>query len=435
LIQMKRGTDLLSRYAATLAFAAALAAASSPHTAAQEQARHTLELGVTGQTTENLVSAPYTVVYGIGSATYIGTPHEQAFAGPQLGYRYALTRNFSLVARAEYLFGHQPTVARSGGNELLLHAGIRASAPIGRFTFFASVAPGLSSFSSANRFIHPGSTPYYQQARITHFSLEKSAGITYPLGPHTALSFSVSELTLVEGDVQEGYVPPTPQPCDICGLGGESIYPGNIEEHLVANISIERSFGHAFPQQTGHTANSDAPFRNQFLFLWANQPQNYLLLSQDDLVTSNGFGVAAAHSLKHWLDLDASWMIFPGGDSATYQDGGSQQEVFAGVKGGLRRRYYGVFAKVRPGLVTSPDTINSALTANPPYVRNYNFAADAGAVLEIYPRASHFVLRLDLGEVLTHYAAVKVAIPGGYATEPAQDKDAGLFTLGVGWRF
>ena len=404
--------------------------------AAQMEPRHTFELGVVGQTTEDLITPPYTAVTKAFGQNYIGTPHEQAFGGPQIGYRYAFTSNFSLEGHVGYLFGHQPTVRLSGGNELLVHAGIRTTLPLGRLAFFASVAPGLSSFSQANRFIQPASTPSQQITRVTHFSVEKSVGITYRLAPHTALSFSVSEMSLVEGDEYEGYVAPTPcvpPYATPCGGGGNIVEPGNVEDHLLANLAIERSFGRvpANKQSTRLSEANDTPLRNEVLFLWANQPQTYL--STGYLAASNGFGANASHAVRRWLDLDAAVLELPGGDAASYQDGGSQTEVFAGLKVGLRRRYYGVFAKVRPGFVTSPDTLNSTSTSA--YKRNINLALDTGAVIEIYPSAGHFVMRLDFGEAGTRYSPVNVATPNGNVTQPLAYGNAGLYIFGVGWRF
>jgi hypothetical protein len=407
---------------------------------AQEQGRHTVELGAVGQTTANRITPPYRQVTGVGFSETIGTPNEQIFGGVQLGYRYAFTRNFSLEGRVEYLFGHQPTVLRTGGNELLMHTGIRASLPLGRYSFFATVAPGFSSFSQADGFLSGGSTPIQVTGRINHFSVERSVGVTYRLASRTSLTFSVSDMTLIEGDHYAGYVQPIP--CsppynEICGGGGSIIYQGFVEEHLLTNIGLERSFGRSLDtgRQTASRGDGDsrAP-HNEALFIWANQPQTYL--SSGYLAASNGLGGDFSHSFRSWLDLDASALTLPGGDAATFQDGGSKTEVFVGVKAGLRRRYYGVFAKFRPGFVTSPDTLKTDFTGTNPYVRNYNFAADAGAAIEIYPSAQHFVMRFDLGEVGTHYSALGVATSyGGNITEPSRSTEAGLYTFGVGWRF
>lgn len=406
----------------------------------QEQGRDTVEIGVVGQTTSDLITAPYMLTYDFSGSYYVGTPNQQVFGGPEIGYRYAFTRNFALEGRVDYLFGHQPTVDLSGGNELTMHAGVRASLPMGRLSLFTTVAPGLSSFNKPVRFVIQGSVPDQRTARITHFSVENSVGLTYRLAHRTALSFAARQTTLVEGDEYQGTLAPIPcvPPYDIPCLpnGGVIVVPGGVEQHLSVSVGLERSFGRAFePEKPGERfgEEQDRPFRNEVLFLWANQPQNYL--STGYLVASNGFGGDVAHSLRSWLDFDAAVLTFPGGDDAIFQDGGSKTEVFAGVKAGLRRRYYGVFGKLRPGLVTSPDTLDTDFASTNPYVRNINFALDEGGAVEIYPRASHFVMRLDFGEVLTHYSAVKVATPVGNETQPVQDRAAGLYTLGVGWRF
>ena len=442
LLKLRR-SQVMGRSVALLVWGGLCFVATIQSAAGQEVARHTLELGVVGQTSEDLIRPPNTTVYTVSQGSYqVGTPTEQAFGGVQLGYRYAFTRNFALEGRAGYLFGHQPTVHQSGGNELLVHAGIRASVPMGsRFSLFARVAPGFSSFDVADRFVLNPETPvgpHVQTGRITHFSVEKSVGVTYRLAHRMALSFAVSDMSLVEGDEYEATlapipcVPPYDSPC--LPNGGAVVYYGNVEEHLVADISLERSFGRSFASEKpriGGYAGDTPHVRNEALFLWVNQPQNYL--STGYLAASNGFGGEVAHSFLPWLDIDASVLTLPGGDDANYQDGGSKTEVFAGVKVGFRRRYYGVFGKVRPGMVTSPDTSNSLFLA--PYIRNYNLALDTGAVVEVYPSGGHFVMRFDLGEVGTRYSAVKVAIPGGYGTQPLQYREAGLYTYGVGWRF
>jgi len=300
------------------------------------------------------------------------------------------------------------------------------------------VAPGFSSYNKADRFVNPNATSSANSeviGPITHFSLDSAFGVTYNLGKRVALSVSVSDASLIHGDEYQATLAPIPcvPPHDIClPDGGAVIQHGYLEDDTLVHVGLERSFGRAF-DDGGAELRNEAGLRNQVLFSWVNQPQVYL--STQYLVASNGFGGDVVHSLRSWLDVDSTMLFLPGGDAASYQDGGSKTEGFLGLKLGVRRPYYGVFAKVRPGFVSSSDVVTQESATPPPYTRNINFALDTGAVIEIYPRAGHFVMRLDMGEVASHYSAVKVATPSGAMTQPSQGGLAGLYGFGVGWRF
>jgi hypothetical protein len=189
------------------------------------------------------------------------------------------------------------------------------------------------------------------------------------------------------------------------------------------------------PMQAERTDLSAAQHlsRNSVSFAWVNQPQEHL--ANGDLSTDNGFAFTASHALNHVLDIDGSVLVLPGGDEINYQDGGTETEGFLGVKVGLRREHYGLFVKARPGFSTFPHTYSDGLTYPPPNVPGYDFSADVGAVLEVYPTNKHLLFRSDFGNVLTYYHAVAVTTPSGVITQSATGKASVLFMIGAGWRF
>ncbi len=86
-------------------------------------------------------------------------------------------------------------------------------------------------------------------------------------------------------------------------------------------------------------------------------------------------------------------------------------DLFGGVKAGKRFKTWGVFAKVRPGVVNYTQGVLNIVpsgtggpfpfTVEPKGVDH--FALDAGAVVEFYP-SRRLVTRFDFGDTLIHFS-------------------------------
>jgi hypothetical protein len=381
---------------------------------AQELSRSSVTVGATGTTTGNLQTTPYHVIIGPSSVTFVGVHHEQIFGGAFVSYSYNVSPGLSMEARVAYIFGHQPTVNLTGGTELLVHAGLKSTIPIHRrWSLIGRIAPGISSFSDANRL--------YDRGRLTHFSLMESIGTAYKLARGRVLEFDVSTLTSVEGDIST--------PCNQCGL--RVFLPARIEIHPLFSVGVVQNIGPTITDRPLEISKTSG-LRNAIFVGPANEPQKHL--QNGDLVVDNGIAFSASHLLTQYLDVDGSVIVIPNGDVQNYQDGGSEVECFFGLKLGMRREHYGIFAKGRPGFSTFSDTRNNDIIHPAPHIRGIDLSADVGSVLEVYPKNDHLVIRADLGEVLTYYHPVSVTT-AATATQPAASGVSLLFMTSIGWRF
>jgi hypothetical protein len=112
----------------------------------------------------------------------------------------------------------------------------------------------------------------------------------------------------------------------------------------------------------------------------------------------SGVGLRFTYNLNDYFALETEATTFP-----ETREGGTTNEVEAlfGAKVGKRFNRFGLFAKLRPGLVR----FHKLGSAEVPNVFNHpetRFALDAGGVLEFYP-SRHTALRLDVGDTMIHY--------------------------------
>ena len=140
---------------------------------------------------------------------------------------------------------------------------------------------------------------------------------------------------------------------------------------------------------------------------------------QDFGSTPAGFGGRVSYDLLDWLSVESELNFFPR-DTITLdaQPGGDlrvayrrqRSEAVFGPKLGMRSERFGVFAKVRPGLVHLSDqgvdcvgevcALATMLLARPVY--RTEFALDLGGVFEFYPSA-RTVARIDVGDTMIRH--------------------------------
>jgi len=173
--------------------------------------------------------------------------------------------------------------------------------------------------------------------------------------------------------------------------------------------------------------------------------------------TEPGLGGWFTFNLNRSVALEAVGNFFPhkcrfcgrggGGDNS----GNITQGLF-GVKAGKRFEKWGIFGKVRPGVVSFSEGDNQyvATGSGPAFPfefrrnRSTNFAVDLGGVLEFYP-SRRIVTRFEAGDTLIHYRRrqnnflIFDPFTGAPAllpfTIPAQTRHNFQFAAGVGWRF
>ena len=158
--------------------------------------------------------------------------------------------------------------------------------------------------------------------------------------------------------------------------------------------------------------------------------------------TQAGIGGRVTYNFNRFVAAEAEINFFPQKQLVLMADGKSIQAQF-GVKLGKRFEKFGIFGKVRPGLI-SADRVFTVLPGPPPpdfqinfkIERENFFTTDFGGVLELYP-SRRILVRFDAGDTMIRHPARFVPIdfsgPVVLARGPKFSHNF-QFTAGVGFR-
>jgi hypothetical protein len=134
-----------------------------------------------------------------------------------------------------------------------------------------------------------------------------------------------------------------------------------------------------------------------------------------------GFGARAVFNLNSLFSLESEGNFFLNDASPKGFSGGRAVEGLFGPKIGLRTDSVGIFAKVRPGVISFSNTIQG-ITITPTFPTTISIqtgrltepALDLGTVIEFYP-ARHWAWRTDIGDTMIFYhssSLLGIRIPG-----------------------
>jgi hypothetical protein len=142
-----------------------------------------------------------------------------------------------------------------------------------------------------------------------------------------------------------------------------------------------------------------------------DQPPRFELgiaMSEIHLSDNNnfGFGARAVFNLNSFFSLEGEGNFFLNNAPPKFFSGGRSIEGLFGPKIGLRTDSVGIFAKVRPGVISFSNTIQG-ITINPTFPSPISIqtgrltkpALDLGTVVEFYP-ARHWAWRADIGDTM-----------------------------------
>ena len=166
-----------------------------------------------------------------------------------------------------------------------------------------------------------------------------------------------------------------------------------------------------------------------------------------------GVGARVTYNLNDYFAVEAEGNIYPSVTQSDYTTGGDPQQAQFGVKVGKRWKRFGVFAKARPGFLSSSEVAVFAGTRTVdlngvPFTfplfearRQTRFTTDVGGVLEFYP-SRKIVTRFDFGDTIIRYGSHTVTAPSvpdsttiPTTERPAKTEHNFQFTAGVGFRF
>jgi hypothetical protein len=154
----------------------------------------------------------------------------------------------------------------------------------------------------------------------------------------------------------------------------------------------------------------------------------------------SGGGVRLSYNVNKYLAVEAEGNLFEFsiGDHPT--DDLLAAQGLLGIKAGLRNRWAGVFAKVRPGVANFPKLRGPrsfcflGQSCDKSRKGGNRLAVDAGAVLELYP-IENVIVRVDVGDTMIRFTGDQFS---GFP-DPVRIKDGfshnAQLTASVGFRF
>ena len=169
--------------------------------------------------------------------------------------------------------------------------------------------------------------------------------------------------------------------------------------------------------------------------------------------TQAGFGGRVTYNFTDSFAVEAEGNFYPQDKARTPTTGGRAAQLQFGVKAGKRFERFGVFAKARPGFLSSSEVAVFAGTRTVdlngvPFTfplfeprRRTRFTTDVGGVLEFYP-SRKIVTRFDFGDTIIRYGSHTVTAPSvpdsttiPTTERPAKTEHNFQFTAGVANRF
>jgi hypothetical protein len=153
-----------------------------------------------------------------------------------------------------------------------------------------------------------------------------------------------------------------------------------------------------------------------------------------------GIGGRFTYNLNKNFAIDAEGNFFPESHLLN-EEFAQKMQGLIGIKAGVRKNRFGVFAKARPGVMwfgefQSRGSCNVVASFGVVCSVDHekDFAMDVGGVFEFYP-ADRVVIRGDVGDTIIRYQSRVVGTLTTPVLVPAQTKNNLQVSLGVGWRF
>ena len=323
-----------------------------------------------------------------------------------------------------------PFIQQQGGRTTEALFGVRAKAlQTKRFAVFGLIRPGFFHFP--NTPTSPSGSGWLGPAN--YFVLNLGAGFEYYPSPRWIARFDIT-----------GNPFRTPN-----GTQTVVVLPGNVQTQLPVSGNIKDtwrvSFGAGY--RLGRLAENSREgsvsgrleLGPQFTSLAMHRR------TQDGVRTEPGIGGFISYEFWRFLWADSAVVFFPRDTHyVSSLDGGRLIEGLFGLKGGIRHDRFGIFGKVRPGVLSASRTLKEIREVSPGpspaltlvTARSNTFAVDLGGIVEIYT-TKHQVLRLEAGDMHLYYHDGHYKFPDGTViTQMSGERQhTQQFTVGYGWRF
>jgi hypothetical protein len=445
-IQQMKGRNQMKRplFLASTIFALAIL---SGHTAqAQEPgAPSKIEVGVQFSSLTLSQQSPF-----FGGLDTVGRGNTEAGFGGRFSFN--LNKNIALEAEGNFFPHENFDDSASSGRLLQGQFGVKAGKRFGKFGIFGKARPGFASFSKALTQVgtitidlngQPVAVPVFGSKRRTHFSMDLGG----------VLEFYPSRKVLTRIDIGD----------TIIHYGSGSFFPSGLSlvsasrtsHNLQLSAGIGFRLGSIQPEETNPQAHQEQKQRfevgaqfSSLSFTLLEHSTGFAPLVPPsvfrDTQTQAGFGGRFTFNVTPNFALEAQGDFFPRDSTLfnTGRAGGRTLQGQAGIKAGKRFEKFGIFGKVRPGLVSFSKTLSfDGFDTSQPFPfpifhlkRSTYFSMDLGGVLEFYP-SPRIVTRFDGGDTMIRYGSIELPFPLNPSFTPAETIHSFEFSAGVGFRF
>jgi hypothetical protein len=328
-----------------------------------------------------------------------------------------------------------PIFQRQGGKVAHVLVGVRAKAVQSQhFSVYGLLRPSVLIFSDVPQYSGPpGTSPGVKLGSQAQFALNLGGGVEYYPTPRLITRFEISGDPTRFANTHETVI--------ICPPCKPRTFPlpGAIGDTWRMSVGVGYRIGRLRENEPEKPVSGKLEFGPQFTTLILRR-QTFL----DGVRSEPGVGGFASYRIFRFLYADSSLAYFlRDTKSVGVQDGGRIFQGFLGVKGGIRRDHFGLFAKLRPGFQHFPHTLTGyqaaapgSLNVVPMYGSITAVALDLGGVIEVYlPKRS--LLRFDAGDSHPYYPDVRIKFPDGSSVlyRGGAQRHSIQLTVGYGWRF
>jgi Outer membrane protein beta-barrel domain len=345
---------------------------------------------------------------------------------PGFGGRFDGNFNRRLAFETEVDFFPEKSEAirfRRGGQTLQAVFGLRAKVlQTRRLSVFGLVRPGLFHFTDVLTLLQGQGTPPLQLS-ATHFELNLGGGMEYYVTPRWVLRADIAGNPYL-----------VPRQSKSFPVGSVS-YPGSVEDTIRLSFGVAYRPGALKENETERKVPGNWELGPLFSTLVAAPPG-----AENQPATLSGLGGYATWRFWRVLYFDSDVLFFPQDThGASNLFGGPVLQGLFGVKGGIRRNRFGFFGKVRPGIQSYAQALES-ITAQPSgsteyrYGRSTNLALDLGGTVEVYPTEGS-TLRIEAGDTHVFFSPHVVNDLGTPLRYDFGMHHTIQLMFGYGWRF
>lgn len=384
-------------------------------------------LAVTACLTPSLPAQDFTrTEFGAESSTVFNNRFlEKLDTGAGGRFTYNFTPSLALETAADYYptnAGQSSVSFQDGGAAISAFAGLKAGIRRRHLGVFFKARPGIISFSDAAA-SSSAISPILTTTRKTHAALDMGGVLEFYPWARMILRVDAGGLLVRNGDAVLA--------SNSFGTTAQSLGSINNPFHLAFGV------GYRIATLQQRQEAVPAPSKYQFGIQYSLQS---LERSFDIVRDESSVGGWFTYELGKGFALDASANYFPRElHAAGLQEGGQIIQAVAGVRWGIRRDRWGVFAKFRPGVqiytLTAGFDTRQLFDPNQPLPSMANLAFDEGGIFEVYT-SKHTMLRFDAGNTVIHFRQRTFLDDSGNPFKvPGSTKPSIQLTAGFGFRF